>query len=672
MDVNEFKKLCDEVISSGSGGERSTSDAYPLIGKCCGGYSDFVRRKSRALIKQVIFDGEVNNSSVKPYLDILEMINEAARRHSDIDENGNKTDNTQFNEWPKLIEIALSTKKVSGFVMSEEEYPSAYNKEIEFSKACGRLNKQGISFEFKKDNVYISQDSYELVQKIIDNFIETIGGLQILKYTFIMLDPLYEPGQERFLIYRKTTQGVDYIKPEIPWGYLIALGEKGLDLQPKVTGERSVESYKAFLQFITDVVATFEIQPYVVWESIYVDNLKTVEFLQENVLYDNLISFFQLKSNYAIKLIAAVESHWGKTGVESYGFNLSDIIKVGLAIIESSSSKYITHITKSKVSKKCSLGIKFTEQIINIFYANKNNSNLAFPPLSEAIDHIASPLSASGGMYLALPKPITSLAVLNTILNQISKPDGIFDNAKDSSVGKFIEDFVYSRVSQSGVKCYRGDYQSVDKKIKGDCDLLIKTDGCIFIFEMKKKALTRKAMSGTDYQIIKDLADSVMRSQSQCAKIEYVLLSDKQLTLSDNGQVVIIPFNGERIVKVSLSLHDFGALQDKIILSTILKLSSQVNFSADESEANKRLLSWKQYVDIFHDYTMKSRELQEFKDEYYFNNMFMSIPQLLTILDDVNNENDFRDLSISSQHVTYSTRCFYKEYSLQKKMRTIK
>lgn len=78
------------------------------------------------------------------------MINEAARRHSDVDENGNEFDNTQFNEWPKLIEIALSTQKFSGFVVSEDEYPSSYNKEIEFSKACGRLNKLGISFEFKR------------------------------------------------------------------------------------------------------------------------------------------------------------------------------------------------------------------------------------------------------------------------------------------------------------------------------------------------------------------------------------------------------------------------------------------------------------------------------------------------------------------------------------------
>jgi hypothetical protein len=67
-------------------------------------------------------------------------------------------------------------------------------------------------------------------------------------------------------------------------------------------------------------------------------------------------------------------------------------------------------------------------------------------------------------------------------------------------------------------------------------------------------------MSGTDIQIIKDLADSLMRSQSQCAKIEYVFLSDKELTLTDDNIETTISYNNERIFKVSLSLHDSGAL----------------------------------------------------------------------------------------------------------------
>ncbi|EAT1874505.1 hypothetical protein EJ586_23560, partial [Salmonella enterica] len=269
-------------------------------------------------------------------------------------------------------------------------------------------------------------------------------------------------------------------------------------------------------------------------------------------------------------------------------------------------------------------------------------------------------------MYISLPKAITSLSVLNCILNQVSKPNGIFDNSKDSSIGKFLEQFIWEQITQHNIKCYRGDFKSKDKKTKGDCDLLIKNDNYIFLFEIKKKSLTRKAMSGTDFQIIKDLADSVMRSQSQCAKIEHVLLSDKELTLTIDNNKETIYYNNERIFKVSLSLHDFGALQDTNILSTILKLSMQVNFNAEDETINNMLSSWRQYVNTFTEYTIKNRKLMEVEDDNFRNNIFMSIPQLLTILDDSNSTNEFIEICKGAQHMTYSTRCFYKEYSLRK------
>ncbi|EBA9124605.1 hypothetical protein GCX98_22515 [Salmonella enterica subsp. diarizonae] len=173
-------------------------------------------------------------------------------------------------------------------------------------------------------------------------------------------------------------------------------------------------------------------------------------------------------------------------------------------------------------------------------------------------------------------------------------------------------------------------------------------------------------MSGTDFQIIKDLADSVMRSQSQCAKIEHVLLSDKELTLTIDNNKETIYYNNERIFKVSLSLHDFGALQDTNILSTILKLSMQVNFNAEDETINNMLSSWRQYVNTFTEYTIKNRKLMEVEDDNFRNNIFMSIPQLLTILDDSNSTNEFIEICKGAQHMTYSTRCFYKEYSLRK------
>ncbi|EPE4172173.1 hypothetical protein ACSILQ_001618 [Yersinia enterocolitica] len=665
MGVIKFRELCDDTISQSTFTERDTDEAYSLIYDLCIDHIDEVSRKSGVLIKHIIFESILNDTSSTPYVSILQLINDAARYKEPQNKTSQSFSSQQFDKWQELIVIAFSTKDKSSF-FKEDKICSSFNKIIEFSKSCKNLSKYGVDFEYYKDKIIIKKESYDVVLKIIDNYINNIGGVLILDYSFKILTNYFEPTQERFQIYRKTTQGLDYILPETPWGYIIALGAKNLHTNQKIPHKKTIDEYRSFIRFMTDIVSSFEIQPYVIWESIYVDNLNAVEFLQENILYDNLISFFQLKSTHAIEMISNISTYWKYEKIQSFGLDFDDIIKTGISIIQLSHAQNISLISKSKISKRSGLKLNVTDKIIDKIYTSKNNNELGFPPSSEAIDHVLAPLIPHKGMYIALPKGITSLSVLNCILNQVSRPNGVFVNSKDSSVGKFLEQFVWNQVNQHGIKCYRGDFKSKDKKIKGDCDLLIKTDDYIYLFEIKKKSLTRKAMSGTDFKIIQDLADSLMRSQSQCAKIEYVLLADKEITLTINDKNEIIPYNNERIFKISLSLHDFGALQDTTILSTILGLAMQVQFSADSDEVNKMISSWKNYVDIFSDYTEKSRKLQPVRDDLFRNNIFMSIPQLLTILGDSHDENEFSDLCKGSQHMTYSTRCFYKEYTLRK------
>lgn len=92
----------------------------------------------------------------------------------------------------------------------------------------------------------------------------------------------------------------------------------------------------------------------------------------------------------------------------------------------------------------------------------------------------------------------------------------------------------------------------------------------------------------------------------------------------------------------------------------------QIAFNSSDERVSDMLSNWANYVSIFTDYTLKSRELQPVKDDFFRDNIFMSIPQLLTILDDCHDENQFSDICKRRQHMSYSTRCFYKEYSEHK------
>ncbi|HGG8853376.1 hypothetical protein [Enterobacter roggenkampii] len=668
MNVDQFRVLCDSVIEIDAPINDNQKDAYDLIKDICKGHSEYISKKSRSLLKLFIFESVFYERELFPYMSILKIIFDASRI-DDKKENHQDVSEAIINEiWRQIVEIAYNTRESSSHYQ-DNSLPGVYSKEFDFSLSCKKLAARGIKFTFLDDDILIDKGSYHIVLEEIDRYIKAIGGINILGLSFQSLAKNYVSFQERFQIFRKTTQGLNQPSPDIPWGYIIALGTKNHSVNGSLNRASTYREFLSFVDYLTDIVCTFEIQPYIMWEDVYVDNLKAVEFLQRNILFDNLISFFQLKSSYAIDLINNISSYWKQDFLSSYKHKLDDIIKIGLSIIELSNPQTISFLSKSSISKRSGLQLKAAENIINDIFTISSNIDLGFPPASEAIDHVLTPLIPHKGSYLTLPKGITSLSVLNCVLNQISKPDGIFNNPKDSSIGNFLEKFVWGKLNAHGIKCYRGDFLSKDKKIKGDCDILIKADDCIYLFEIKKKALTRKAMSGTDIQIIKDLADSLMRSQSQCAKIEYVFLSDKELTLTDDNIETTISYNNERIFKVSLSLHDFGALQDTTILASILRFSMQITFNSSDERVSDMLSNWANYVSIFTDYTLKSRELQPVKDDFFRDNIFMSIPQLLTILDDCHDENQFSDICKRRQHMSYSTRCFYKEYSEHKKLK---
>ncbi|WP_407439903.1 hypothetical protein [Lelliottia sp.] len=672
MDLKIFKKSCDQILLEGNIKSAKYSDAHEQIYQLCKLHIDEVSRKIRFLIKQTIFEHICHNAPLRPYIDILCFLSDAVREKADNIKSVAKAEDSEFKNWKNLISNAITARSDSHFFKDGTDHLSSHNKEVEFSRSCERLIKHGVFFECHDDNIFINLKSHDLVSNKIDSYVKRIGGLNVLEMSFKILTNIYNEEQERYYIYRKTTQGMEWITPEIPWGYIIALGAKNCDKPGELSQLTMHNEFQSFINFIKDVVSTFEIQPYVVWEAVFVDKMKTISFLQDNVLYDNLISFFQLKGEYAKSIINGLNEYTDFRSLDSYGYKLQDIIKVGIGLIDISSKNKINILTTEDIKEVSKVSRRKAAGIIDTFFLMKNKTlNLGFPPSSEEIDHILTPLVPLKGKYLSLPKCITSLSVINVILNQISKPNGSFNNAKDSLIGNFLESFLWDKLSKSGITCYRGDFKSKDKKISGDCDLLIKSEKFIYIFEIKKKSLTRKAMSGTDYQLIKDLGDSLMRSQSQCAKIEYVLLNDGELSLEHKKTRTksIITHDKQRVVKISLSLHDFGALQDTIILSTVLKLSLQVQFNTDDPSKAGYLEKWKEYVETFTNYSEKVMKLKGESEIKFFGNIFMSIPQLFTILDDCHDENEFSDICNSSQHMTYSTRDFYKEYSEMKKLK---
>ena len=102
----------------------------------------------------------------------------------------------------------------------------------------------------------------------------------------------------------------------------------------------------------------------------------------------------------------------------------------------------------------------------------------------------------------------------------------------------------------------------------GECDLVFETDGDILLVECKAKALTRGSMAGIQGDALLDFAGGMFAAQTQALRHERILRSVGAITFSDGSR---LEWKGRRITRLSITLLDHGALQDRMTFRNLLE-----------------------------------------------------------------------------------------------------
>ncbi|CNH17441.1 Uncharacterised protein [Yersinia intermedia] len=655
MNVETFIDTCNKIFNTSESVEHND----------VGGYEE-VYKKARLLIsdrkqvltitkylmqKIIILHHERNFNYLK-YKPVLESINEAVRIELD-----NTAPTPTITNWEELISLIIENKKeLFYFDSGLADYNE--NKFHNFAHSYIRLGILGVDFLEKDFKFFISENSFEFINGEIERIAHEYGGDALLNIIFEKLGHTYNPITGRFMEYRHVSMGVEYINPAIPFGYLIAIASKYAGGH----GTNSPQLFDKLLCLISDIIVVYEIQPYSQWEAIHLRDSALIRFLQENVLYDNLVGITQIASSHAVSLIKHLQSEFCEPTHISCGIKLKELTRVVLALISFTSNKKPCMINFKEISKKAKtpeFKVKIIFDKFLSFPCGKINSDLRFPPASTDIDYFFKPVMKMAGKYKTYPKSIASLACLNTVCHFISYPNGIWKNNIDSKLGYAIENFLRSEFVKKGIKIAHGE--RVDGDVDLEVDLLCETNDEIYIFEMKKKGLTRQAQSGDEGNILKDLADSVLASHCQAMRIENVLKNCESLHLVYDGVKRSINLNGRRVLRISVSLPDFGALQDKIILQKILATAVRNNISSHDSTADEKLKNWRIYSEELKKLALENGELEPDRMPFH-NSLFMSIPQILMVLDKSDNADEFFKYLKMFISATTGSRDVYTEF----------
>ncbi|MEB3189200.1 MAG: hypothetical protein VKL42_02520 [Snowella sp.] len=211
----------------------------------------------------------------------------------------------------------------------------------------------------------------------------------------------------------------------------------------------------------------------------------------------------------------------------------------------------------------------------------------------------------------------------------------------------------------------REDLKSLYERYQLNIDILVEASDNLIFFEVKRKPLTRGAKSVKNSALLIDLLQSLLASQIQINKHEIFIIKKGCISLK-NG-CYIYQLNGRNIAQVSVSLLDFGGFQDKImifdfltnILSAKLKVDGSENLSTEE---NEKLDDLKKTLSTFQS---KFNELVQLdptkKGQPLHDSWFLSLPQLLIILDNVKSSDDLKRELWKTRNSSAGFLDFYQE-----------
>lgn len=200
----------------------------------------------------------------------------------------------------------------------------------------------------------------------------------------------------------------------------------------------------------------------------------------------------------------------------------------------------------------------------------------------------------------------------------------------------------------------------------GECDLVFEDEENIILAECKAKALTRGAMTVMQGDALLDFAGGLFASQAQALRHERILRSVGAIHFRDGTS---LEFRDRHITRLTVTLLDHGALQDRWMLRNVYNALLSVQFTCDPGYTKKKQVAeFNTHLRLFQKETRLLEAAGQHINAHPLNAGSASVAQLDILLEGVQSLTEVRKrLSIP---MTYSTLNVLLEHFHQQKMRS--
>jgi Holliday junction resolvase-like predicted endonuclease len=426
--------------------------------------------------------------------------------------------------------------------------------------------------------------------------------------------------------------------------------------------------------------AVTDIQPYTPTFFATLDAIDLMKNLQEMALYDTMFCIPQLRPTDAIKLARGMFDWFDTSNPTKAGWSVDQVLEiVGYILNPIHDVRGPIFFEEIDIRRKCpSLPSQVVTQILNEVLshpevgANQKFTRPTDVPIPEdpslkdvGHDFFLRPLLRfPNRRYVLLDRSVCASACIESLLT----PMRLEIKGLDGKIGLALERFLVTEFASHGVKIIGGDYDACDGH--GECDLVVETPDNVIFIETKKKTLTRRAKAGYKAYLLLDLANSLLAAQVQAGWHEVRLRRDGHLDLKRDGIVTSLELKGREVERVAVSMFDYGSFQDRMLLKQFFEASINATFTpvGGDSSINKKFKEFNESLVEMREQVMIPNQGDTARKPF-FNCWFLSVPQLLLLLDGVSDGSAFKTVLWSTRHIVTGNSDFYADLANMRKVK---
>lgn len=565
--------------------------------------------------------------------------------------------------WVAAIEAATKLSRVEP---EAEDFPSRRHASLkELAVQAKNMIKYGVPVKIVDAEIATDDAETEKFCFQLDQDIRRYGGINLANQIFRRIFGLFDNIQERYHLHRSSAQVTPIsASAELPISYLLNLAVKHTEI-PTIT----LPNPDSFLQSIearaTALLACINVQPYSTFENMFADARSLPKMLQRIAIYDANFTLFQLRPKDAPRILRQIFDWVDPDRLrERIGYTPAEAAMVTELILTMAQKRPGVYFFTEEALEHCGIGqVAITSILRDLTHNPRPNADFLLPTQWLKVDFWLRPLLKRDASYILLNPSWCAPAFYEAFAGAIRNCE--YPSDVQSEIGKATERLIHRELE--GFTIIRsGTYKMSGQE--GECDAFIETEKAIVFLELKAKSLTRKSREGNDAQLLIDLMNSLVASQIQLGRHELILLQNGHIDLlQSDGTQYRLELRGRQIERVSATLLDFGGFQDRITLRNVMNVLTATRYAPVNKQYDvqfKKLKSSCEELAAQITALVKLRGQQNF--DPFFACWFLSVPQLLIMLDDVQDENSFVSSLWTTRHVTMGTLDFYFEYAQAK------